>query len=237
MALDGNSGQFPLAYAVVEKENKEETAVYLLGVWFHAFFYIAANAYALFAHEKAMEKIREKDPGAYRWLRDNEKLELFKFETTLKCDDNTNNFVESFNHAIVKFRGLPILNMLEEIRKLIASRFVKRFEKSQKWNSRLVPYVHKKLLMIEMESRICTHLVHAGQGEFDVTEGHTNFTVRLQDKFCDYRKWQLTGLLYKHAARCIFRMKQQLEDYVEDCFTVEKYKNLYNHIIHPIAAP
>lgn len=187
-----------------------------------------------------MEKIREKDPGAYHWLRDNEKLELwarFKFDTTIKCDDNTNNFVESFNHAIGKFRGLPILTMLEEIRKLIGSRIVKRYENSQKWEGKLVPFVQKKLLITEMESRNCTHLVHAGQGEFDVTEGHTNFTVRLQDRFCDCRKWQLTGLPCKHAARCILRMKQQLEDYVDDCFTVEKYRNLYSHIIHPIAAP
>ena len=91
--------------------------------------------YAPFTHEKALEKIREKDPGAYHWLRGNEKLELwarFKFDTNLKCDDNTNNFLESFNHAIVKFRDLPSLTMLEEIRKLIGSRFVKRFEKSQK---------------------------------------------------------------------------------------------------------
>ncbi|KAJ8444068.1 LOW QUALITY PROTEIN: hypothetical protein Cgig2_030925 [Carnegiea gigantea] len=120
-----------------------------------------------------MEKIKEKDLGAYHWLRDNEKLELwirFKFDTNLKCDDNTNNFVESFNHAIIK--GLPILTMLEEIRKLI--------------RSRLVPYMHKKLLMIELKSKNYTHL---------------------------------------------------LEDYVEDCFTVEKYKNLYNQIVHPIATP
>jgi len=32
-------------------------------------------------------------------------------------------------------------------------------------------------------------------------------------------------------------MKQWLEDYVEDCFTVNEYKNLYNHIVHPIIAP
>ena len=64
--------------------------------------------------------------------------------------------------------------MLEEIKKLIGSMFVNRFEKSEKWNGRLVPYVHKKLIVIEMESRNYTHLVHSGQGEFDVTEGHTN---------------------------------------------------------------
>ena len=79
--------------------------------------------------------------------------------------------------------------MLEEIKKFIGSRFVERFEKSQKWNGKLVPYVHEKLRKIEMESRNCTNLIHAGQGKFDVTKGHTNFAVRLQDKFCDYRKW------------------------------------------------
>jgi len=187
-----------------------------------------------------MEKIRDKDPGAYHWLRDNEKLELwarFKFDPTLKCDDNTNNFVESFNHAILKFRGLPILTMLEEIRKLIGSRFVTRFDKSQRWNGKLVPYVHKKLMHIEMESRNCTNLIHAGQEECDVIEGHTNFTVRLKDKFCDCRKWQLTSLPCKHVARCIFRMKPQLEDYVDECFSVDTYQNLCNHIVHLVAAP
>ena len=97
--------------------------------------------------------------------------------------------------------------MLEKIRKLIGSRFVTRYDKSQRWNGKLVPYIHKKLLQIEMKSRNCKNLIHAGQGEFDVTEGHTNFTVRLKDKFCDCRKWQLTGLPCKHAGRCIFRMK------------------------------
>ena len=91
--------------------------------------------------------------------------------------------------------------------------------------------------MTEMESMNCTHLVHVGQWEFDMTKGHTNFIVRLQDKYCDCRKWQLTGLPCKHVGRCILRMKQQLNNYVEHCFIVEKYRNLYNHIIHPIAAP
>ena len=32
MAVDGSNGQFPLAYAVVEKENKEEWTFFLIGL-------------------------------------------------------------------------------------------------------------------------------------------------------------------------------------------------------------
>jgi len=58
------------------------------------------------------------------------------------------------------------------------------------------------LIKIKMESRNCRTLIHAGQREFDVMEGHTNFIVRLKDNFCDCRKWQLSGLPCEHAARC-----------------------------------
>jgi len=36
--------------------------------------------------------------------------------------------------------------MLEEVKKLIGSRFVKRSEKSHKQNGKRVPFVHKKLI-------------------------------------------------------------------------------------------
>ena len=78
-----------------------------------------------------MDKIKDKDISAFHWLRDNEPLEhwaRFKFDQTLKVDDNTNNFVESFNNAIVKHRGKPTYTMLEEIRKLIGARFDKTFQ-------------------------------------------------------------------------------------------------------------
>ncbi|KAJ8419825.1 hypothetical protein Cgig2_025011 [Carnegiea gigantea] len=40
-----------------------------------------------------------------------------------ESDDNTNNFVESFNNAIIKHRVKPVYNMLEEIRKIVRSMF------------------------------------------------------------------------------------------------------------------
>ncbi|KAJ8428682.1 hypothetical protein Cgig2_006356 [Carnegiea gigantea] len=137
------------------------------GAWFHAFFHIITNAYAPFVHKKAMEKKYEKDPDAYHWLRDNKKLGLWatcKFDTILKCDDNTISIMQCEVQRFVH------LDHVEEIMKLIGSRF------------------------------------------------------------------QLM-LPYKDVARCIFNMKQQVRDYIKDCFTVKKYRNLYNHILLPILAP
>ena len=187
-----------------------------------------------------MEQIKQQDAVAYHWLRDTASLEhwaRFKFDQTLKCPDNTNNFVEGFNHAILNFRGKPVSTMLEDIRKLVGGRFVKRFEKAQSWEGKVVPYVDKQLKLIEGESRNCSSIIHAGRGEFDVTEGKTNFTVRLSDRFCDCQRWQISGIPCKHVARCILRVKHKLEDYCDDCFKVENYRKLYDTIVHPISAP
>ncbi|KAJ8427350.1 hypothetical protein Cgig2_016216 [Carnegiea gigantea] len=112
---------------------------------------------------KAMDKIKQKEPTAYQWLRDNETLEY--------------------------------------------------------WD------------------RNCLSVLHAGQGEFDVVEGCTNFIVKLKEHFCDCKKWQITSLPCKHSTRRILRMKGQLEDYCAPWFSTDNYRKLYKNIIHPISDP
>ncbi|KAJ8435063.1 hypothetical protein Cgig2_015568 [Carnegiea gigantea] len=155
-----------------------------------------------------MDQIKEKDASAYHWLKDNEPLEHWariKFDEALKSDDNTNNFVESFNNAIVKHRGKPVYNMLEEIRKIVGSRFDRRFQLAASWDGKVTPYVEKTLRMTEIEAANCGNDVAIRREEFDILE-----------------------------ARCILRMNQKLEDYCAHWFLVEKYKKLYDGIIHPI---
>ncbi|KAJ8419659.1 hypothetical protein Cgig2_009798 [Carnegiea gigantea] len=212
----------------------------LQGAWFHCFFYIAANAYSSFVNLKAMDEIKNKEPVTYLWLRDNEPLEhwaRFKFDVNLKCADNTNNFMESFNNAITKVRGKPMVTMLKEIRKLVGARFNKRFQNASFWEGKVTPFVGKKLRLIEEESRNCLSVVHAGKEEFDVVEGCTNFTVKLEDQFCDCKRWQIIGLHCKHRVRCILRMKGKLEDYCAPWFSTENYRKLYDNIIYPISDP
>ena len=108
----------------------------------------------------------------------------FKFDHTLKLDANTNNFVESFNNAIVKHTRKPIYTMLEDIRKLVGARFDKRFQMSA---SKVTPFIGKRFKQLELQSRNCSNLVSVG-GKFDVKEGSTNFTVQLEDHYCDCQR-------------------------------------------------
>jgi len=144
----------------------------------------------------------------------------------------------------MNFRGKPVFTMLEDIRKLVGGRFIKRFEKAQSWEGKVVPCVEKQLKLIKGKSRNCSSIIHAGKGEFDVTEGEfdvtegkTNFIVRLGDRFCDCQSWQISRIPCKHEARCILRIKDMLEDYCDDCFKVENYRKLYDTIVPPIYAP
>ncbi|KAJ8420225.1 hypothetical protein Cgig2_021595 [Carnegiea gigantea] len=86
VSLDGNNGQFSLAYAVVEKENHQEWSFFLDGL------------------VRALDVV--KNQSRFTILSDRHKSTRarFKFDQTLKCSDNTNNFIKSFNHVILNFR-------------------------------------------------------------------------------------------------------------------------------------
>ena len=81
------------------------------------------------------------------------------------------------------------------------------------WDGKVTPYIEKKLRTIEIDAKNCSNVAPVGRGEFDILECNTNFTVKLRDHYCDYKKWQISGIPCKHAARCILRMNQKLEDY------------------------
>ncbi|KAJ8442964.1 hypothetical protein Cgig2_019537 [Carnegiea gigantea] len=231
IGLDGNNGQFPLAYGITPQENEEEWScfpeglvraldarenssiytimsnrhediikalknvmpqasrrIYVLhfyknftanypSTWFHCLFYIATNVYSSLVHLKAINKTKERESAAYHWLRDNEPLQhwvRFKFDVNLKSDDNTNNFVKSFNNAITELRGKPMFTMLEEIRKLMGARFDKEF----------------------------------------------------QNASCEEGKCKMH-----------LKMKGKLEDHYTPWFSTKNYRKLCDNIIHPISNP
>ena len=61
----------------------------------------------------------------------------------------------------MKHKVKPVYNMLEEIRKIVGSRFDRRFQLAASWDGKVTPYMEKKLRMTEIEARNCSNIVAA----------------------------------------------------------------------------
>lgn len=84
-----------------------------------------------------MEKIRQKNVGAYNWLHKinpNHWL-LYAFDHNAKCDCVTNNMTESSNAWIGEGRKQLIVNMVEYIRKKM---MLILHNKRKKWESKKI---------------------------------------------------------------------------------------------------
>ncbi|XP_073154160.1 uncharacterized protein [Henckelia pumila] len=127
VTLDANSGIFPLAIMICEGET-----------------YLKQD------FDDAMEKIKETDPAAYKWLMEKcgEHTSTWSrhgFDTTSEMDHVTNNMSESFNAFTGKMRKMPIITLLEWYRRKIMKRFFTRYSKALNWKTKLPPNVNAKV--------------------------------------------------------------------------------------------
>ncbi|KAL2923076.1 RNA-directed RNA polymerase L, partial [Bienertia sinuspersici] len=100
------------------------------------FFWLATSATSPFTFGKAMKQIQKNKDAARIWLAnlgDQSRWSKHKFNTSLKCDVNNTNFVESFNSTLGVDRCRPILTFLEGIRKVSMVRMATRRENCEKW--------------------------------------------------------------------------------------------------------
>ncbi|XP_074298760.1 uncharacterized protein LOC141629688 [Silene latifolia] len=154
-------------------------------------------------------------------LGDKEQWTKHKFDPELSCEDNTSNFVESFNSTLGVHRTNPVLSLLEGVRRMTMVRNAARQKVAQSWpDEGVCPNILERLKKLQKESRLCYG--HAsGNGEFEVQDGGFHFPI--------------SGIPCKHAIREILEAKRNPKDYVSDWFSVKRYKETYGLSIHPIA--
>ena len=87
-----------------------------------------------------------------------------------------------------------------------------------------------------MDNRCC-RVTPAGMGEYSVQDGRIKFTVDLNLGHCDCMYWDISGISCKHAIRCILRERKDLENFVDEAYTIEKYKMAYNAVIYLVKDP
>ncbi|CAN1268567.1 hypothetical protein LINPERPRIM_LOCUS13226, partial [Linum perenne] len=153
------------------------------------------------------------------------------FSTDVKCNSVDNNLSESFNALILEARHKPIFNMLEDIRVMCMEQIAIKREIASKWKSNFCPKILSKLATNAKEARYC-RIIGNGKEGYEVTYNHQDqFRVQLDKGKCSCRSWDLTGVPCSHSIACIISEGKDPQRYILDCYKVETYWSIYDHVM------
>lgn len=182
-----------------------------------------------------MEKMKTLNLKAFQWLEKmapNTWVRAF-FSTYSKCDILLNNSCEVFNNYILEAREMPILSMLEQVKNQLMTRyFSKEKEVGEAWQGPICPKIRKKVQKISEWANTCFPMP-AGQGIFQVQDRDYQFVVNIQNRTCDCRRWDLTGIPCSHAVSCLRHERISTESMVHDCYSSERFLMAYGPKIMP----
>ncbi|GKC80364.1 transposase, MuDR, plant [Tanacetum coccineum] len=190
---DGNNQIYPIAWAVVNVENKENWSWFMkcliddLGI-------VAGKGLTIISNQH--------------------KSRAF-FTTDKACDAVENGISECFNALIVDARRKLIINMLEDIRVSLMERMQRMREKHVKWNDVLCPNIIKKFEILKDLHRHWK-VIRSGESRFEVRNGFEGFKVDERLRTCTCRAWQLSGIPCQHALAAIYFFHRDPEEYVSN---------------------
>ncbi|KAK9177673.1 hypothetical protein WN943_026862 [Citrus x changshan-huyou] len=202
---------------------------------FKAQFWAAARASSKRSFEEAMEDVKKADVAVYETLR---KLPAkywsqHAFDNQCKTDHVTNNMTESFNAWLGVQRNLPILTMLEWMRKKIMKRMVNRRQRAQAWETAIPGRIYAKMmknLQIGSANPVC----RASEWLYEVDDRGRTYIVDLEHHVCDCGYWQLSGIPCVHAMPCILHAKKDNSQFIHGWLKQDSYLATYSGLIHPI---
>ncbi|KAL0863636.1 hypothetical protein Bca101_042754 [Brassica carinata] len=143
------------------------------------------------------------------------------------------NVTESINGWIQEASGLPIIQMMECIRRQLMTLFTERRETSVQWSSILVPSAERQV--VEAIEQAQAYQVHkANEAQFEVMTGEATLLVDIKCRSCMCRGWDLYGLPCSHAAAGLLSCRQNVYRFAESYFTVANYRRTYAETIHPV---
>uniref|UniRef100_A0A2N9EY34 SWIM-type domain-containing protein n=1 Tax=Fagus sylvatica TaxID=28930 RepID=A0A2N9EY34_FAGSY len=225
VSRDANDNMYPICVAVVESECKANVCpdmdhkacvrhIYAnfrdsgyRGKALKDKLWGAASAYTEFEFDAYMAELKKLLPPAYEYL---SKIPVATWS-----------------------RDKPILTMLDTIGRKLMRRFQVNRASIAKMSEKLCPKIQVKVEKAEIKTSECL-LMYSGEGKYEVDYRQQKFVVNLREKTCGCKKWDITGIPCHHAISAILHQGSKIEDYVDHCYTIEKYKKSYEPIIHPV---
>jgi hypothetical protein len=233
--VDGVEANFPTAFHgfcmrhLSESFRKEFNNTMLVNLLWEA-----AHALTVIEFEAKILEIEEISQDAAYWIRRiPPRLWATAYFEGTRFGHLTANIVESLNTWILEASGLPIIQMMECIRRQLMTWFNERRETSMQWTSILVPSAERRVA--EALERARTYQVlRANEAEFEVISHEGTNIVDIRNRCCLCRGWQLYGLPCAHAVAALLSCRQNVHRFTESCFTVATYRKTYSQTIHPI---
>ncbi|MED6174966.1 hypothetical protein PIB30_119138 [Stylosanthes scabra] len=233
--VDGVEANFPTAFHgfcmrhLSDSFRKEFNNTLLVNLLWEA-----ANALTVIEFEAKVLEIEEISQDAAYWIRRiPPRLWATAYFEGQRFGHLTANIVESLNTWILEASGLPIIQMMECIRRQLMTWFNERRETSMQWTSILVPSAERRVA--EALERARTYQVlRANEAEFEVIAHDGTNIVDIRNRCCLCRGWQLYGLPCAHAVAALLSCRQNVHRFTESCFTVATYRKTYSQTIHPI---
>ncbi|KAK9282021.1 hypothetical protein L1049_004932 [Liquidambar formosana] len=140
---------------------------------------------------------------------------------------------ETFNGYILEAKDKHIITLIEMVRQALITRMTEKREGMLGYRGPICPKIQGKVEKLKSQSRKCTS--HwAGGGLFEVRCHPDTFVVNLEARTCSCKKWDLIGIPYKHAISSIAYKKENVEDYVDACYSVKTYMHCYSRMTYPV---
>ncbi|CAM8907539.1 unnamed protein product [Rhodiola kirilowii] len=156
------------------------------GLRFKELVWKAARAYTAMEFNAAMEEIKKMDVRAYNYLMKEEVVTWarHRFDPSLKCDIILNNLCESFNAWILLARELPILSMMEWIRRQLMNRFFAKRQFMAGYEHQITPNIRKQIDVARMTATKDCKCYFGGGSEYEIHHHGNVYVVDLAKKTC-----------------------------------------------------
>ncbi|KAL0379271.1 UNVERIFIED_CONTAM: hypothetical protein Sradi_3232600 [Sesamum radiatum] len=211
------------------------------GLAFKKALWNAARATTLPEINLRMEEMGCLDPKVVDWLSDKppEHWSRSHFSYFPKCDMLLNNVCETFNSCILEAREEPILTMLEWIREFIMTRSSDNRDRARKtWGGKKICPRIRKIVEKNIDKAADCIPIKSDDWNYEISSyDDSRYVVNLQQHTCTCRKWDLTGIPCNYGMSAICSQSLEPEDFVNKCYSVETFFEVYKHAILPVNGP
>ncbi|KAI8551629.1 hypothetical protein RHMOL_Rhmol06G0200800 [Rhododendron molle] len=146
----------------------------------------------------------------------------------------SSSLTECFNSWILKKCELPVVDMVDRIRKKMMKSMCLRRERSSKWEQVICPYEESRLE--KLYDLVKTWKVIPSSADIFEVDTDPSISVDIGRRTCSCCWWQLNGFPCCHAVCAIKYSGKDLNLYVERYFHVESYRQVYSKPIYPVAS-